>query len=486
MALASLGCQEPQDGISGYRSTFKIQGKLYHRIGSLLPDNGNDPKFGQLYFYDTDYELENRVKRMQNLDEVIISQLLKCLHECNSYVRSFKAAVELNSDATFDLLLTANRNRKPKDAHCRQYNLPTDSEVAAIVPDFELENNLDVIIHCRGGGLKRINPAHRSYDPLFYVILFPYGDDGYEVGLKQQNNRTLSPSDYYSFRLQVRSPESTLIMSSRRLMQQYAVDSWAKIEGSRLTWAKQHQSTFRAEKYQGLLDAIEAGDENNAGRKIILPPSIYGSPRFYNEQFQNSMCIVRHYGKPDYFITFTTNPNWSEIRSLLNPGEEPRDRPDLCARVFKAKFDALMDDILKKDVLGSVLAHSATIEWQKRGLTHVHILLIMEHESKPRSHLDINKVISAELPDHNVNPKLFEVVVESMVHGPCGSLNPLSPCMNESVTGRTCTKGYPKAFRDETLFREDGIPEYRRRSPQKGGRQALKFVRSHAITIDNS
>ena len=152
----------------------------------------------------------------------------------------------------------------------------------------------------------------------------------YEVGLKQQNNRTLSPSDFYSFRLQVRRPESTLIMSSRRLRQQYAVDSWAKIEGGRLTWAKQHQSTIRAEKYQGLLDAIEAGDENNACRNFILPPSIYGSPRFYN-----SMCIVRHYGKPEYSITFTTNPNWSEIRSLLNPGEEPRDRPDMCARVSK-------------------------------------------------------------------------------------------------------------------------------------------------------
>ena len=112
---------------------------------------------------------------MQNLDEVIISQLLMCLHECNSYVRSFKAADELNSDATLDLLLTANRDRKPEEAHCRQYNLPTDSEVAAIVQGFALENNFDVIIHCRGGGLKRINPVHRSYDPLFYVPYFPMG-----------------------------------------------------------------------------------------------------------------------------------------------------------------------------------------------------------------------------------------------------------------------------------------------------------------------
>ena len=89
-------------------------------------------------------------------------------------------------------------------------------------------------------------------------------------------------------------------MSSRRLMQQYAVDSSAKIEGCRLTSAKQHQSTIRAEKYQGLLDSIEAGDENNAGRKIILPPSIYGSPRFYNEQFQNSAAL-RKTGLSHYF-----------------------------------------------------------------------------------------------------------------------------------------------------------------------------------------
>ena len=74
------------------------------------------------------------------------------------------------------------------------------------------------------------------------------------------------------------------------------------------------------------------------------------------------MCINRLFGKPDYFITFTTKPNWPKIRCLLNDGLEPQDRPDVCALVFKAKFDALMEDILKNDVLGRVIAHSATIE----------------------------------------------------------------------------------------------------------------------------
>ena len=206
----------------------------------------------------------------------------------------------------------------------------------------------------------------------------------------------------------------------------------------------------------------------------MLPPTVYGSPRFYNEQFQNNMCIVRHYGKPDYFITFTTNPNWLEIRNLLNHGEEPRDRPDICARVFKANFSALMDDLLKHNVLGKVIAHSATIEWQKRGLTHALILLIMEKMDKPQSLTDITKVVCAEIPDPNVNKKLFDIVVESMLHGPCGKSNPLSVCMDENGN---CTKGFPKRYCNETAFWKDGTPEYRRRSPQNSGHVATKKVK---------
>lgn len=39
---------------------FILSGQNFHRIGSLLPDNGSSPKFAQLYIYDTQNELENR------------------------------------------------------------------------------------------------------------------------------------------------------------------------------------------------------------------------------------------------------------------------------------------------------------------------------------------------------------------------------------------------------------------------------------------
>jgi hypothetical protein len=40
---------------------FVMNGENYHQIGSLLPQQGNNPKFAQLYIYDTDNEIQNRM-----------------------------------------------------------------------------------------------------------------------------------------------------------------------------------------------------------------------------------------------------------------------------------------------------------------------------------------------------------------------------------------------------------------------------------------
>ena len=42
---------------------------------------------------------------------------------------------------------------------------------------------------------------------------------------------------------------------------------------------------------------------------------------------------------------------------------------------------------------------------------------------------EIDKIISAEIPDPNVDQELFEIVTTNMAHGPCGTLNIMSPCM---------------------------------------------------------
>ncbi|XP_010468775.1 PREDICTED: uncharacterized protein LOC104748894 [Camelina sativa] len=83
----------------------------------------------------------------------------------------------------------------------------------------------------------------------------------------------------------------------------------------------------------------------------------------------------------------------------------------------------------------------------------------MDQRSKLPTADDIDKIICAEIPDKNVNPDLYQVIKDSMIHGSCGAANYNSPCMVD----RLCSKFYPKAFSDLTKIGKDGYAVYRRR-----------------------
>ena len=177
LALASLGSNQPESG-----PCFKIQGKLHHLIGSLPPDIG-PPKFAQIYFYDSSQELENRLAHMNTLKSDILQILQKCLHEVNPYVTHLKSALEIAKNIpNCKLVLNADARLKPNNAHIRNYNLPSGSEIAVLLPG-EQTGDLDVILQTKGDKIQQIKSVHRSYDALHYVLLIPYGDDGFQPGL---------------------------------------------------------------------------------------------------------------------------------------------------------------------------------------------------------------------------------------------------------------------------------------------------------------
>jgi hypothetical protein len=123
-----------------------------------------------------------------------------------------------------------------------------------------------------------------------------------------------------------------------------------------------------------------------------------------------------------------------------------------------------------------------TIEWQKKGLPYSHILIWLKKRIQA---VYIDLVISAEIPNKETDPALYDVVTRNMIHGPCGKLNPNSPCM---VDGN-CSKKFPRDLFQETQSGEDGYPGYRRRNYGDGGYSAKLSVRtSHGcqeIQIDN-
>ena len=168
--------------------------------------------------------------------------------------------------------------------------------------------------------------------PLDGVVGMGDVNDGEEEAAGQ---KYVSARQFYAYQLQIRPISATdlhcYIWLFGRLILQFVVDMYVKIESQRLLWVTSNQRKLCADVYQGVVDAI-LNDANAVldGVRVVLPSSFTGSPRQMNQLFQDSMAIVRTFGKPDLFITFTCNPNWREILEQLDPGQTPSDRPDLC------------------------------------------------------------------------------------------------------------------------------------------------------------
>lgn len=125
-------------------------------------------------------------------------------------------------------------------------------------------------------------------------------------------------------------------------------------------------------------------------------------------------------------------------------------------RVFHAKVQELIRLICKVQIFGAVRAFLYTVGFQKLGLPHIHLLLTLDDNFKFRNPEEIDKVVSAEIPDPS-NEELYKLVKTHMVHGPCGHLNPSCVCMQDGK----CKKVFPKSFIGETKENENGYPLYR-------------------------
>ncbi|XP_019179268.1 PREDICTED: uncharacterized protein LOC109174489 [Ipomoea nil] len=383
---------------------FRINGQNFHRIGSLVPSVGIQPKFAQLYIHDTENEIENRFNslRAQNngstLHVEVVHDIKQTLNEHNVLVKSFRMAksfIESNPQTHIRMRLIGKRT---KDA--RTYALPTTSEVAALIV-----GDIDPYM-----GQRKI-----------YILL-------HMVLNKTFQEKSVSQREYFAIRIHERSNEISTIMYAKRLFQQFLVDAYTMVESSRLLYIRLNQKALRCEAYKGLSDALTRGEVQPSSQERFL-----------------------------------------EKRNL-----KAEDRPDIVCRVFKMKLDCLIKEIKNGKLFGRVKAVIYTIEFQKRGLPHAHILLFLQANSEFADPAFMDTIISAEIPDKVTENEYYKHVGEFMLHGPCGAARIKSPCM---ANGK-CSKHFPKRYIDASHFDQDGYLLYRRRDDKR-------TIKKNGIDLDN-
>ncbi|EEC75756.1 hypothetical protein OsI_12651 [Oryza sativa Indica Group] len=315
----------------------------------------------------------------------------------NPYSETFRSLGQANDLTNYRVTLNLDYRLDQ-----RRYNVPVTTEVAAVWVEGNERRKFEpsVTIYGNDRTRKSIQPFYGCYDSLSYPLFFPRGESGWHQGLPKDkitmedanarngddpdcNNRIrVSVRDYYCYKFQMRRGIFNPILHGGRLFQQFAVDMYIKVESSRLDYVRNNQKEIRADLYQGLMDSIQAGESRASARR-----------------YMDAMALVQKYGKPDVFLTMTSNPKWDEITRELEPGQTPQDRPDLVVRVFRAKLEDLKKQLFEKHILGKVIAHVYVVEFQKRGLPHAHFLLIMSGRYKLTSADQYDRIISAELPD---------------------------------------------------------------------------------------
>ncbi|KAJ1689867.1 hypothetical protein LUZ63_014022 [Rhynchospora breviuscula] len=459
-AFTSMGVQVDESVNAGPGPyVFKVSGQLCHLLGSLLPDGDHPPRFSQLYTYDTENEISNRMAPFPSADGLsaprphIVRALKQMLDQYNPYAqvyRSVRDRVLADSADTLRLQIRADRSRADS-----RYSAPVASEVAGlIVGDLDSQHFVrDIIVQHRSGELQRVSSTHPSYMPFQYPLIFTRGEDGFTPGIdynpeaeSTQNfhREHVTMVEFYCYRLHMRVDGSPVISKSGRLLQQISIDMFACVDQARLWYIHENQASLRSDTYANVRNAVLNNDMfgRAVGKRIVLPSSHVGT--------------------------------WPEITRNLLPGQHASDRPDLVSRVFKMKLNEMIRDFKDSEFFGPISGLIYSVEFQKRGLPHVHIIIWLRDRASLCDPVSINRFISAELPNPVFDPDGYSVVSKFMVHGPCGTARPNSPCMQDGK----CSKRFPKPFRDSTIISDDGFVLYRRRD-------TYTTVLKNGVCLDN-
>ena len=129
------------------------------------------------------------------LNDKILADLQKVLENTHPLARLYKSILSREQQAQDHghqlqnlriVLKGEGRARRRR----RQYDLPSTSEIAVLLPDDTMDlGTRDIIIEGRNSELKRVYDTSPDYDYLHYVLIHPLGDQGWTHRFYEKRSR---------------------------------------------------------------------------------------------------------------------------------------------------------------------------------------------------------------------------------------------------------------------------------------------------------
>ena len=431
-AFAAYGIKYGQVDSSRKPPYFlKINGIPYYRILTVGNETDEPTNPLHMYMYDSQYNQPGEKKPLPDTLRTIVKN---CMLQCNDLAQKLRQLpTEHNIDeVTLHIESDANTARAPSDIAAL---IVKPKGVAKATPrTLVIYPHNDAFLQdhpTKAGQQGYFIPFNSSLWDVVTCPLLTIGgtkDQGWGMADSGRQENFGTVTEHARFRLLVpelkadatgkfeRNADGSAILDPRwfaktqtgllfpfsrisclgKLASQWMIDQWIRREERDLDWARKNQLLLTR---GGAGDTATANTTPVTGQqptaaKIVIPASLYGSSKFLKDQTFNGLCLTRKLGNPLLFLTFTCNPKWPEIVSLLLPGQTAMDNPELTARVFHLKLDALLERLkaglvfkrqstrgtsIQKSVYLEMVSEDGhgylivVIEYQKRGLHHAHI-----------------------------------------------------------------------------------------------------------------
>ncbi|KAL3122114.1 hypothetical protein niasHT_001654 [Heterodera trifolii] len=519
----------PVDQMAGRMDTVKYNGEFSFMLSDLISPQGRRPLFAQVYTLMPEDALLLRSENLSDsLTKKIQNQILEkleCLMRENPFGQTFVTAGAKLAEATerlggtvphFQIVLLTDRDLKMDAVRSRndctvieRADAPTAKQVAVIwVQEDGLAPEVNGFwLSDKAGKMRELKSGMPQLDPCCFPLLHPKGTAGWRWFMKKAalQGRNISADlslnnvstcnddsehidDFETEFDNEAEPESEQGRQVENDVQNYfiffeftsikpnffVIAVLNRIERNEMDHIKaiQQRKNYRQTLARDYIKAIEQGLQQQGrnaklGSVYLMPQTFAGSRQYYQQKYADLMTIVRNLGNPTWLGLSPSpgNPSWPELKEALQGRQQYTHRADIVCRIFMDKAAEFVRDLVEKNVLGKVAGWCYSVEHQKRGMPHIHMLLILQERERVLTPENVDQYVFARIPplppmedmsvEANQQRRLWHYVTTMMLHD-CNSA-----CTEVDEQGRTrCRKHFPKPYSDLTELSEVRYTSY--------------------------